>query len=131
MAGNTGTQSLAVTISTLNDEEVSIRKVILKEILTGFLNGIIIGILSFGLVILFLVLKNEETVIALKTATSVGISLIASMTIAAFLGSFVPYLLTKLKVDPAVASGPFITTINDIVAIVIYYGLASLLFNIL
>ena len=53
------------------------------------------------------------------------------MSIAAFLGAFVPYILSKLKVDPAVASGPFITTINDIVAIVIYYGLASMLFNIL
>ena len=131
MAGNTGTQSLAVTISTLNDEEIGIGKVIRKELLTGFLNGIIIGILSFGLVFVFLTLKNETTLTATFTALSVGISLILSMSVAAFLGSFVPYVLTKLKVDPAVASGPFITTINDIVAIVIYYSLASTLFNML
>lgn len=131
MAGNTGTQSLAVTISTLNDEEIGIGKVIRKELLTGFLNGIIIGILSFGLVYLFLMLKQETNIDAIFTALSVGISLILSMTVAAFLGSFVPYILTKLKVDPAVASGPFITTINDIVAIVIYYSLASSLFNLL
>jgi magnesium transporter len=68
---------------------------------------------------------------SLKTALSVSISLIISMSIAAFLGAFVPYVLSKLKVDPAVASGPFITTINDIVAIIIYYSLASLLFTIL
>lgn len=131
MAGNTGTQSLAVTISTLNDEEIGIGKVIRKELLTGFLNGIIIGLLSFVLVYFFIVLKQEGNIIAVKTAMSVGISLLLSMTVAAFLGSFVPYILTKLKVDPAVASGPFITTINDIVAIVIYYSLASMLFNLL
>ena len=131
MAGNTGTQSLAVTISNLNDEDKGIAKILFKELLTGFFNGLIIGVLSFILVFVFLTLRNTGSGIAFKTSIAVGISLISSMSIAAFLGSFVPYILTKLKVDPAVASGPFITTINDIVAIVIYYGLASLLFNLL
>ena len=131
MAGNTGTQSLAVTISTLNEEEKGIKKILLKELLTGFLNGLIIGILSFCLVYLFLLIRGTDGAVALKTCTAVGASLVISMSVAAFLGSFVPYILTKIKVDPAVASGPFITTINDIVAIVIYYGLASMLFNIL
>ena len=131
MAGNTGTQSLAVTISTLNDEEIGIGKVLRKELLTGFLNGVIIGLFAFVLVYLFVFLKQEGVDVAVKTAMSVGISLVLSMSVAAFLGSFVPYILTKLKVDPAVASGPFITTINDIVAIVIYYSLASMLFNVL
>ena len=73
-------------------------------------------------------LRGNEWNISFKTGLAVSISLVISMTIAAFLGSFVPFVLSKLKVDPAVASGPFITTINDIVAIVIYYSLASLLF---
>ena len=131
MAGNTGTQSLAVTISKLNDDEKKIGKVIKRELITGFLNGLIIAVIAFGLVIGFLLLRNEGMAASLKTALSVSISLIISMSIAAFLGAFVPYVLSKLKVDPAVASGPFITTINDIVAIIIYYSLASLLFTIL
>ena len=131
MAGNTGTQSLAVTISKLNDDEKKIGKVIKRELMTGFLNGLIIAVIAFGLVMGFLLLRNEGMAASLKTALSVSISLIISMSIAAFLGAFVPYVLSKLKVDPAVASGPFITTINDIVAIIIYYSLASLLFTIL
>jgi magnesium transporter len=131
MAGNTGTQSLAVTISKLNDDEKKIGKVIKRELITGFLNGLIIAVIAFGLVMGFLLLRNEGMAASLKTALSVSISLIISMSIAAFLGAFVPYVLSKLKVDPAVASGPFITTINDIVAIIIYYSLASLLFTIL
>ena len=131
MAGNTGTQSLAVTISKLNDDEKKIGKVIKRELITGFLNGLIIAVIAFGLVMGFLLLRNEGMAACLKTALSVSISLIISMSIAAFLGAFVPYVLSKLKVDPAVASGPFITTINDIVAIIIYYSLASLLFTIL
>lgn len=131
MAGNTGTQSLAVTISKLNDDEKKIGKVIKRELITGFLNGLIIAVIAFGLVMGFLLLRNEGVAASLKTALSVSISLIISMSIAAFLGAFVPYVLSKIKVDPAVASGPFITTINDIVAIIIYYSLASLLFTIL
>ena len=130
MAGNTGTQSLAVTISKLNDDEKKISKVIFRELLTGFLNGLVIGVMAFGLVIGFLLLRSSGINVAVKTGLSVSISLIISMSIAAFLGAFVPYVLSKLKVDPAVASGPFITTVNDIVAIVIYYSLASFLFYI-
>lgn len=131
MAGNTGTQSLAVTISKLNDEEKKIGKVIRRELFTGFMNGLIIAIIAFALVLGFLLLRDAEIMECVKTGLSVSISLVVSMSIAAFLGAFVPYVLSKFKVDPAVASGPFITTINDIIAIVIYYSLASFLFAIL
>lgn len=131
MAGNAGTQSLAVTISKINDDEKKISKVIFRELLTGFLNGVIIAVISFGLVLGFLLLRQNSFDISLKTSLSVSISLIISMSIAGFLGAFVPYVLSKIKVDPAVASGPFITTVNDIVAIAIYYSLATLLFSIM
>ena len=97
----------------------------------SFFNGLIISVISFGLVLGFLLLRGHLMPEALKTGAAVSISLVISMSIAAFLGAFVPYILSKLKVDPAVASGPFITTINDIVAIVIYYSLAALLFAII
>ena len=132
MAGNTGTQSLAVTISKLNDDEKKIGKVIRREMLTGFVNGLIIASISFLLVLGFLLLRGTTDIAeSLKTGLAVSVSLVISMTIASFLGSFVPYVLSKLKVDPAVASGPFITTVNDIVAIIVYYSLAAMLFNIM
>lgn len=142
MAGNVGTQSLAVTIRAISDEDKSRRvfaKTILKELRIGFLNGLILGVCACVVVFAFLCIKKQSIVDGdpfmvsecLKAAGIVGISLLTAMTVSSVVGSFIPILLTKLKFDPAVASGPFITTINDILAIVIYYGLAWLLFLIL
>lgn len=138
MAGNGGTQSLAVTIRTISDDNdnKTLIKAILKEARVGFVNGLALGALSFVVILGFLVLKQQEIIQnagynfndALKAASIVGSSLIVAMTFASLVGSVVPILLSKMKIDPAVASGPFITTINDILAIVIYYGLAFILF---
>lgn len=138
MAGNTGTQSLAVTIRLISDEEVSrkeILKTIFKEVRIGFFNGIILGSLAFGFVFLFLYFTNQGVTSdvfvldeALKAAFIVGISLLIAMTICSVIGSIIPIIFKKIKIDPAVASGPFITTINDVLAVVIYYGLATLMF---
>ena len=138
MAGNGGTQSLAVTIRTISDDDDDkvLIKTILKEIRVGFINGLALGALSFVVILLFLMVKQQEIIQnngynindALKAAMIVGSSLVVAMTFASFVGSVVPILLSKMKIDPAVASGPFITTINDILAIVIYYGLAYILF---
>jgi magnesium transporter len=64
----------------------------------------------------------------LKLSTSVSVSLIAAMTLSSLFGTTVPIILKKCKVDPAAASGPFITTINDCIAVICYYGLAMILF---
>lgn len=138
MAGNVGTQSLAVTIRTINDEEEKHKylKTIFKEIRIGFMNGLILAIISFALVFIFLYLRKQVIVEGevfnildtVKASGIVSISLMIAMTASSFTGTFIPIMLTKIKIDPAVASGPFITTINDILAIAIYYGLAYLLF---
>ncbi len=138
MAGNVGTQSLAVTIRTINDEEEKHKylKTIFKEIRIGFMNGLILAIISFALVFAFLYLRKQVIVEGevfnildtVKASGIVSISLMIAMTASSFTGTFIPIMLTKIKIDPAVASGPFITTINDILAIAIYYGLAYLLF---
>ena len=138
MAGNGGTQSLAVTIRNISDDDDNkvLIKTIMKEIRVGFINGLVLGVLSFGVILAFLVVKQQEIIQdsgyslynAIKAASIVGSSLVVAMTFASFVGSVVPIVLSKIKIDPAVASGPFITTINDILAIVIYYGLAYLLF---
>ena len=58
-------------------------------------------------------------------------ALLISMTVSSLVGAIVPILFKKINIDPAVASGPFITTINDLTALLIYYGLAAILFNIM
>ena len=140
MAGNSGTQSLAVTIRLLSDSDNAGKKIaraLFKELKVGLLNGLILGILSSTFVFVYLwITKNkiadgatEFTYInALKGAGIVGVSLITAMTVSSFVGAVTPVFFSKIKIDPAVASGPLITTINDITALLIYYGMAMLLF---
>ena len=103
-------------------------RTIVKEMGTGLIIGACLGLLAFGIIMLVLSLIPSLEALAFKTAFSVGVSLLVSMTSSAVVGSAIPLILTKIKVDPAVASGPFITTLNDIIAIVIYYSLATILF---
>lgn len=138
MAGNVGTQSLAVTIRNLTDEEMKkkVRKNVVKEIKIGFLNGLIISIIAFLFVLVFLAIRHQEIVSGdgflwmdvLKVAGIIAFSLLLAMTLSSFVGTIFPILLNKMHIDPAVASGPFITTINDVVAVVVYYGLTYILF---
>lgn len=130
MAGNAGTQSLAVTIRLLMDENLSGKQkffLVCKEARVGFCNGLLLGILSFLLVGLYLFLRGEASALAFSVSLCIGIALLISMFLSSLSGTTIPILLKKLKIDPAVASGPFITTINDLVAVVTYYGLAWLL----
>ncbi|MBR6071329.1 MAG: magnesium transporter [Acholeplasmatales bacterium] len=141
MAGNVGTQSLAVTIrriSSLEDSKRRILKAVLKELRIGFVNGLILGTLSFAFVLLFLFITKQGVhssafswVEALKGAGIVGIALLTAMSVSSFVGAVVPVIFLKIHIDPAVASGPFITTINDITALLIYYGLAMVLFQLI
>lgn len=138
MAGNTGTQSLAVTIRMLSVEEVKTKdllKLCFKEIRVGFTNGLILAVLAFVFVFCFLFITKQsisgdvyDHLQALKASGIVSLSLLMAMTICSLIGSAIPIFFMKIKIDPAVASGPFITTLNDIIAIVLYYGLAYLLF---
>ncbi len=141
MSGNSGTQSLAVTIRLLSDKEERRRKIlktIFKELKTGFFNGLALGILAFIIVFIFMLVTKQsvETDVynvrdAIKASGIISISLLIAMTVSSFVGAIVPILFVKIHIDPAVASGPFITTINDITALLIYYGLAYIFFMIL
>ena len=128
MAGNVGTQSLAVTIRVLMDEQISGKeclKLIFKEVRIGFLNGAALGAASTVLIGLYIWVVNATTLLdAFATSGCIGLSMALAMTVSGLTGTLVPMLFKKLKVDPAVASGPLITTINDLVAVVTYYGLA-------
>lgn len=131
MAGNAGTQSLAVTIRMLTDENLTEKQklyLIFKEARVGFCNGFLLGILSFVLIGAYLCLvKGEAVRLAFSVSFCIGVALLLSMFLAGMSGTTIPLLLKKLKIDPAVASGPFITTVNDLVAVVTYYGLAWML----
>ena len=131
MAGNVGTQSLAVTIRVLMDEQISGRQklfLIGKEARVGLVNGLILGMLSVVCIGLYLVaLKGQTVMMAFSVSLCTGIALLVSILLSSICGTAVPLAFKKMNVDPAVASGPLITTINDLVAVVSYYGLAWLL----
>ena len=136
MAGNVGTQSLAVTIRVLMDEQVSKKQklyLISKEARVGLCNGLILGVLSFLFIGLYLyLLKGQVLIMAFSISACTGIALLVAMLLSSIVGTTVPMLFKQLGVDPAVASGPLITTINDLVAVVTYYGLAwVLIINVL
>ena len=131
MAGNVGTQSLAVTIRVLMDEDISAMQklgFVFKEMRIGFLNGLLLGSASFVVIGIFIhIMKQKSLFFSFALSGCVGISLLTAMVISSLVGVLVPMLFHKLKVDPAVASGPLITTVNDLVAVVTYYGLAEIL----
>ncbi len=136
MAGNVGTQSLAVTIRVLMDETLTFKQkfqLVTKEMKVGLCNGMLLGSISFLFVGLYIhFFKQKELLFSFAVSGCIGISLILAMLISSAVGTLIPLFFKKIKIDPAVASGPLITTINDLVAVVTYYGLSwILLLNIL
>ncbi|MBP2241192.1 magnesium transporter [Cytobacillus eiseniae] len=126
MAGNTGTQALAVAvrgIATGDLEKENKWKLIIREAGTGLITGTICGILV-SLVIFFW--QGN-----LFLGILVGGSILCTLIVATLAGALIPLVMHKFKIDPAVASGPFITTINDLISILIYFGLATLFMSYL
>ena len=128
MAGNVGTQSLAVTIRVLMDENLNARDKLhltFKEMKVGSCNGALLGVMALVFLGVYIALfKGYSFGNAFLISGCVGISLLVAIVISSLVGTLVPLLFHKIKIDPAVASGPLITTINDLVAVVTYYGLA-------
>ncbi len=128
MAGNCGTQSLAVTIRLLADEELTAAqkmKLTLKEGLVGLGNGVVIGVMAFvfcGLYIHFG--KQMPWLASFEISGCIGAAMMLAMFISGIGGTAIPMFFNGIHIDPAVASGPLITTVNDLVAVVSYYGLA-------
>ncbi len=131
MAGNVGTQSLAVTIRVLTDENLSFQQklhLVTKEMRVGLCNGILLGLLSFLSVGCYIMLfKHKTALFSFAVSGCIGTSLMLAMLISSAVGTFIPLFFKKIKIDPAVASGPLITTVNDLVAVVTYYGISWLL----
>lgn len=138
MAGNIGTQSLAVTIRFLSDEDVTAKKIwkmIIKEVKLGVTNGFILGASAFLVVFLFLYISHQPITgdifliqDAIYLASAVLVAIVIALSLASFVAVVIPCFLKKLKIDPAVASGPLITTIDDLVAVISYFGISMAFF---
>lgn len=124
MAGNVGVQSSAIIVQGLANDDVkgSINSRLIKEMLLAALNGTILALFLF---IFVWSVKGE-----FLTALAISVSLVAVIIVAGLIGTFVPLFLDKKGIDPAIATGPFITTSNDIFGILIYFWIAKLIIGI-
>ena len=104
------------------------RFLIRKEARIGLVNGLILGALSTVLVGAYLVLfKGQGPLFAFSVSLCTGLALLAAIVLSSLSGTVIPILFKRLNVDPAVASGPLITTVNDLIAVVSFYGLVRVL----
>lgn len=124
--GNVGTQSLAVSVRGLavgSVEKKGFWGMIGRELSTGAMIGFICMII---IAILITVIKGN-----MMLGVIVGISILATLSISAVVGAIIPLIINKMNIDPAVASGPFITTLNDIIGLMIYFSIATSLLEYL
>ena len=124
MAGNVGVQSSAIIVQGLANDDLkgSISNRLIKEMLLAALNGFILSII--------LLLFTWAWQGSFPTALAISISLIVVIIVAGIIGTFIPLFLHKRGIDPAIATGPFITTSNDIFGILIYFWMAKLILGI-
>jgi magnesium transporter len=124
MAGNVGVQSSAIIVQGLANDDVkgSIKSRLFKEMLLAALNGVILALFLF----LFVWVYEGK----INVALAISVSLVVVIIIAGLIGTFVPLFLNKRGIDPAIATGPFITTSNDIFGILIYFLIAKLILGI-
>lgn len=121
MTGNTGTQSLAVVVRGLVSEDLTMKKsikLLFRELTVGIIIGLTCAVLIAGIAYVW----QGSFVLGLV----VGSSLLVTLIIGTVAGTIIPLILHKFNVDPAVASGPLITTINDILSLLIYFGIATM-----
>lgn len=126
MAGNTGTQSLAVAVRGISSGEIkdaSKTRIAMREMGSGFITGIVCG----AILLVIITLMYQEVMLGVI----VSVSLIIAMTFATLTGTLVPMFMNKIGIDPAIASGPFITTGNDIISLLVYFSLANMFIHTL
>lgn len=124
MAGNVGVQSSAIIVQGLanNDVKGSINNRLIKEMFLAALNGVILALFLFA----FVWFWRENIHLAL----AISVSLVAVIIVAGLVGTFIPLFLSKRQIDPAIATGPFITTSNDIFGILIYFWIAKMILQL-
>ena len=134
--GNVSTQTLAVALKAISNEGKMKGKDVWKEIISGLVTGLILGLTAFVVAFIFVLiskptLPNPTTLsdaeIGLIFAGILGGSLTIVVSAASFLAIGIPHLLKLFRIDPAVASGPFITTVIDLFSALVYFGLATII----
>jgi magnesium transporter len=125
MAGNVGVQSSAIIVQGLANDDIkgSINNRLIKEMVLATLNGVVLAIFLCGFIYNF---WDQD----IQTSLAVSVSLVAVIIVAGIVGTFIPLFLHKRGIDPAIATGPFITTSNDIFGILIYFIIAKFILNI-
>jgi magnesium transporter len=131
--GNSGSQAATLIIRALSTEDISLRdwfRVMKREFLSGMLLGLLVGVSGF-LVVLGWAAANGKPIDGSLwlTCTTVGISLSGVILFGNMTGSMLPFILSKLGLDPAVTSAPFVSTLGDVTGILIYFSLAMLIFG--
>jgi magnesium transporter len=124
MGGNVGVQSSAIVVQSLakgNDQFAGILSKMSKEFSVALINGLLLSVMIFGIAYYF-----ENSTLGLV----VSISLFTVIIFAATFGTLIPLILNRYKIDPALATGPFVTTLNDIVGLFIYFTVGMLLYHI-
>lgn len=124
--GNVGVQSSAIIVQGLANNTLIADKIapkLLKELGVGLINGLICSILILG----YNLLISESWALA----GTVSVALLTVILCASFLGTFVPLMMNRFKINPALATGPFVTTLNDIIGISIYFLVGRILYGIL
>lgn len=131
MSGNASTQSLGVTIRRLTDPDITAkekRKAFFGELSISFLDALIIAATALALTTAYMCLAKRFTFgHSISIAACISLALAISMTVSGILGTAIPMFFKKTGIDPAAASGPLITTMNDLLSAITYYGLAALL----
>lgn len=120
-AGNAGTQSLAVAVRRLasrDEDQPSVYRQFFIELLTGLVTGLVTGLTIFLIVGFW----KQNFILGFV----IGMAMMCAITVANLAGSFIPNLMDKIGVDPAVASGPFISTLSDLTSVLIYFNIAKL-----
>lgn len=131
MGGNAGIQSSTLVVRSLalgTINQRNVMRLLIKEVLSGALIGMACGVIIGVLSAFFIALSPESSSALLPQhlASILAIALFCAMTFAAVFGAIVPILLHRLKIDPAVASGPFVTITNDIIALLIYFAITTM-----
>ena len=124
MGGNVGVQSAAIVVQGLANDSLKMENIfqkLIKELGVGLLNGIICSIIILG--------AAFGLGYSMELSLTVSISLLAVIVFAAVFGTFIPLTLEKYKIDPALATGPFITTVNDVLGLFIYFWIGQLLMS--
>ena len=116
MGGNVGVQSSAIIVQSLANNSLEIEtiaKKLIKELLVALVNGVICSLIA----LVFCLFTENDPLLSL----TIGVALISVFLYAGLFGTFIPLILNRYKIDPALATGPFITTTNDVIGLLLYF----------